>query len=541
MVPYVKSGMELHVQVETFLNREDTPRLSAVLYIATATWGVISTMKQSCDNHVTPLLSHIVTCQNSLPVVRLSTTAGMPQVMVARLTFIKHWIQSPISPPHPLPGHWFYEKEGGRLRAGREFQAGTSALVKPKNQNGSWASGVQLSSAGDRTRHHADGSLLNYISGNNPMWPQPKNSVIRSSCASFTFPRPSLAGEARCLKNIGNWRRSHIYKGGTCRYNPIGPMPPPVLGALKVLGYRCKNVLYCFVEGRSAEQAIYSFTEKILTSFDKTQFLTGIFADLSKAYDCVDHNILLQKLEQCRVRGVTNNMFELYLEDRKQITSIRYYDKNHITDVMSNTRTTRVGEQQGSILGAILFLIFINDFTEQITNGSAIMFAGDTNIMPLHHHGLHHLKTEELREFWGFVTTKVLRANEGEIWHIWSSIEMQGWGKQKNLEKTCQPAASISTITIRENLRVTSQGNQHWWKASVLPLCHRSPPPLLSHLGKGGENAVRQPSAGPIRNIPRYAVANRTQGSFPEPRGVNKGNGYAHINDTAKSFRLYVR
>ncbi|KAJ8884399.1 hypothetical protein PR048_016256 [Dryococelus australis] len=91
----------------------------------------------------------------------------------------------------------------------------------------------------------------------------------------------------------------------------------------------------------------------------------------------VSTTIFLRK----NLRGVSNNMFKSFLEDRKQITPIRYFDKNHITNVMSNTRTTRVGVPQGSILGLIVLLIFINDFPEQITNGSAIMFADDTNIL----------------------------------------------------------------------------------------------------------------------------------------------------------------
>ena len=87
-----------------------------------------------------------------------------------------------------------------------------------------------------------------------------------------------------------------------------------------------------------------------MKALDEGNFACGIFVDLEKAFDTVDHNILLKKLDHYGVRGISNKWFGSYLTDRKQFVSINGFNSN-ISSITS-------GVPQGSVLGPLLFLLF---------------------------------------------------------------------------------------------------------------------------------------------------------------------------------------
>ena len=137
------------------------------------------------------------------------------------------------------------------------------------------------------------------------------------------------------------------------------------------------NCIYEFQFGfranHSTNHALISLTEQIREALDNSNFACGIFIDLQKAFDTVDHNILLNKLDHYGIRGLANNWFKSYLTNRKQFVSINGFN--------SNKQLMKYGVPQGSVLGPLLFLIYINDLHNSIKFSTVHHFADDTNLL----------------------------------------------------------------------------------------------------------------------------------------------------------------
>ena len=111
---------------------------------------------------------------------------------------------------------------------------------------------------------------------------------------------------------------------------------------------------------------------KISAALENGNFVIGVFLDLSKAFDTVDHSILLEKLDFYGIKGVTYKWFEDYFSERKP-----YVTYNGIT---SDMEVIKCGVPKGSILGPLLFLLYINDLSMVSNACFPILFADDTNI-----------------------------------------------------------------------------------------------------------------------------------------------------------------
>lgn len=177
-----------------------------------------------------------------------------------------------------------------------------------------------------------------------------------------------------------------LFKGGDKKlfsnYRPISILPQfsKVLEKLfynRLISFISKfDILYSgqygFRENHSTSLALIDLIEDITNSYDKNLSTVGVFIDLKKAFDTINHNILLQKLNHYGVRGICYQWIKSYLTNRQQYVSYN--------DTDSDFKNVVCGIPQGSILGPLLFLLYINDLSNISSKLKFILFADDTNI-----------------------------------------------------------------------------------------------------------------------------------------------------------------
>ena len=118
--------------------------------------------------------------------------------------------------------------------------------------------------------------------------------------------------------------------------------------------------------------ALITFMDKLTNAIENGEYVTGIFLGFSKAFDTVNHDILLEKLEHYGIRVCALLWFRSYLSNRPQYVTYN--------GTASMSHTIKCGVPQGSILGPLLFLIYINDLGNVWINTMPLLFADDTNL-----------------------------------------------------------------------------------------------------------------------------------------------------------------
>ena len=204
---------------------------------------------------------------------------------------------------------------------------------------------------------------------------QPLAKLVNLSFETGIFPDKLKVGKVNPL-----------YKKGTCdnlsNYRPISILSVFSKIFEKLMYQRLYKFLelveilyplqFGFRENHSTTQALLSLTESIKSSIDNGKFGCGIFLDLQKAFDTVNHEILLQKLEHYGIRGNVLCWFQSYLSGRTQYVTVN----GHVSDLLPIT----CGVPQGSVLGPLLFLIYVNDLPKVSKVMQFYLFADDTSI-----------------------------------------------------------------------------------------------------------------------------------------------------------------
>jgi hypothetical protein len=207
----------------------------------------------------------------------------------------------------------------------------------------------------------------------------PLNDIFNKSFATGLFPdKLKYAKVTPVFKNDDKFCVNN--------YRPISVLPifSKILEKLmchRLMAFVNKHNILCenqygFREQHSTYMALLNVIDQISEEMDNKKYSIGIFLDLSKAFDTIDHSILLKKLEIYGIRGVALKWFSNYLLNRSQCVAIN--------DVISLPNDIKCGVPQGSILGPVLFILYINDIVRVSKLLQFVMFADDTNLFFSH-------------------------------------------------------------------------------------------------------------------------------------------------------------
>ena len=165
-------------------------------------------------------------------------------------------------------------------------------------------------------------------------------------------------------------------------YRPVSVLPTLSQIFERVLRARLEQFLsrhrvltpgqYGFRAGHSTTMAVLDMVERVRGAWGRGNVSLGVFIDLKKAFDTVDHGVLLAKLEHYGVRGGALGLLGSYLGDRSQYVVYGGFE--------SERGQVRCGVPQGSVLGPLFFLIYVNDMVKACGGLEPVLFADDTNI-----------------------------------------------------------------------------------------------------------------------------------------------------------------
>lgn len=205
---------------------------------------------------------------------------------------------------------------------------------------------------------------------------RPLSHIFNICLSTGTFPAAVRTAKITVIYKKGD-------KNNLGNYRPISILPVLSKAFEKLLHSRLStftdkyNLMsdsqYGFRKTRSTELALLTQKEFIAQEIENKKIVLGIFVDFTKAFDSLNRELLLQKLQYYGIRGTGLQLIQSYLSNRHQYVAINKY--------VSSTKSTAYGVPQGSILGPFLFNIYINDIVQIDPRVKFIIYADDTTLL----------------------------------------------------------------------------------------------------------------------------------------------------------------
>lgn len=207
---------------------------------------------------------------------------------------------------------------------------------------------------------------------------EPLTVIINASFEQGTFPDTLKKALIRPIFKKGD-------RQSVCNYRPITILSSfskifELTMCNRIINFATKydilnDAQHGFRKGRSTTSAVGSFISKTIRALEDKQAAIGVFYDFSKAFDTINHKLLLEKLKHMGISGNANKWIESFLKDRKQVVKINGVNGSSI----SQETTTNVGMPQGATISPLLFILFTNDITNCVDKGSLTLYADDTS------------------------------------------------------------------------------------------------------------------------------------------------------------------
>lgn len=214
------------------------------------------------------------------------------------------------------------------------------------------------------------------------------------------------------------------------------------------------NHQYGFRTGSSTLTAASELVDDIYKALDSRQSMGVIFLDLKKAFDTIDHEVLLRKLEFYGIRSTANNLIRSYLSSRLQ-----YVVTNNECSGLLNTR---VGVPQGSNLGPLLFLIYVNDLPKIGLHGKPRLFADDTSLSYISSdmNELIRLMTEDMEKLQQYFSENLLSLNISKTKYMIFKTARSGSAVAADLTVNSQTIERVETFKY---LGLIFDSNLSWY------------------------------------------------------------------------------